>query len=106
MSSQERSLAARVGAYARAAQYDGREVTAAGRAAFLRSFAIQVDPDGLLDPSERARRAEAARKSHMLSLALKSAKARRARKAGRAEANHDPGKQDGPRFPKGRLKLS
>jgi hypothetical protein len=84
MSPSERSLAARVGAHARAAQYDGRQVTEAGRAAFLRSFETQVDPDGLLPPAERARRAEAARKSYMLGLALKSAKTRRARRKSRA----------------------
>jgi hypothetical protein len=53
--------------------------TAPARAALLSSFERQVDPDGSLDPIERARRAEHARKAHLLRLALKSAQARRAR---------------------------
>jgi hypothetical protein len=41
----------------------------------------QLDPDGTMPPEERARRAEHARRSYMKRLALKSARARRARKA-------------------------
>ena len=44
---------------------------------FLDSFEKQVDPDGTLEPAERARRAESARKAHFARLALKSAQARR-----------------------------
>jgi hypothetical protein len=55
--------------------------TAAARRAADRRFEDQVDPERTLPPSERARRAEHARKAHMYSLALKSAKARRQRKA-------------------------
>jgi HPt (histidine-containing phosphotransfer) domain-containing protein len=40
----------------------------------------QVDPERVLDPAERAKRVENARKAHMLAMALKSAKARRLRK--------------------------
>jgi hypothetical protein len=43
-----------------------------------------VDPEGVLDPHERAVRAEAARRAHFLRLAFLSAKARRAKK-GRAD---------------------
>lgn len=39
----------------------------------------KVDPDNLLDPTERARRAEHARKAYFARLAFKSAKARAAR---------------------------
>ena len=77
----ERSLAARIGAYARAARYDGRTVTQSARAAFATKFEDQVDPDRVLPPAERARRAEAARREHMTRLALASVKARRARAA-------------------------
>lgn len=41
----------------------------------------QVDPDGTLSPRDRTARAERARKAHMLKLAMKSAEARRAKKA-------------------------
>jgi hypothetical protein len=40
-------------------------------------FAKQVDPDGVLPPEERAKRADSARRAYFLGLAAKSAKARR-----------------------------
>jgi hypothetical protein len=43
----------------------------------MRRFEREVDPDGTLDPAERARRAENARKAYFASLALKSAVSRR-----------------------------
>lgn len=55
--------------------------TAPGREAFMNRFERQVDPDNKLDQAERARRAESAKKAYFTSLALKSAKARRAREA-------------------------
>jgi hypothetical protein len=77
-----RSLAAKVAAHSLHAQRDARVTTAPARAAFLASFEHQVDPDGLLSPTERARRAVQARKAHFARLALASAKARaRKRKA-------------------------
>ena len=75
-----RSLAARVGAFAQKAKYDNRELTEKARAASpgsLSYFEREVDPDGVLDPAERARRAEYARKAYFAKLALASAKARR-----------------------------
>lgn len=74
---EERSLRARVAAHAMHAKNDAKATTAAARDTFLSSFERQVDPDGVLAPEERARRAEHARKAHFASLALKSAKARR-----------------------------
>lgn len=50
--------------------------TAPGRAAFNARFEKEVDPDGILPPKERARRAEHARKAYFARLALKSAQAR------------------------------
>jgi hypothetical protein len=48
-----------------------------------------VDPEGLLDPRERARRAEHARKAYFLRLALASAHARGTRRgAPRAAKDH------------------
>ncbi len=77
----ERSLRARLGAYALHAQHDSRETTANGRAAFLARFDREVDPEGLLEPDERRRRAEQARRAYFTRLALASAKARRAKSA-------------------------
>jgi hypothetical protein len=79
---QERRLRAQLAAHAQHAAHDPLVTTRAGRDAFLRRFEREVDPLGQLDPVERARRAEHARKSHMLGLALKSAKARRLKGAG------------------------
>jgi hypothetical protein len=44
---------------------------------FRERFLRQVDPDGTLDPEERAVRADRARRAHMLTLAAKSAEARK-----------------------------
>jgi hypothetical protein len=70
-----------MGAHTLHATHDPRETTRAGREKFLERFDLQVDPDGTLDPAERARRAEHARKAYFAGLALKSARARAARKA-------------------------
>jgi hypothetical protein len=76
--SSDRTLAARIGAYASwAATADPSARTAHARRTFLESFEKQVDPEGKLPPKERARRAEALRKAHFARLALASAKARR-----------------------------
>jgi hypothetical protein len=56
---------------------DPSDHTAPARKAFNDRFEKQVDPDGILSPQDRARRAEHARKAFFLALALKSAKARR-----------------------------
>ena len=57
-------------------RHDSREITAPARAAFLEKFEREADPDGVLDPAERQRRARHLMRAHMLSLAFKSAKAR------------------------------
>src|SRR4030095_17193663 len=57
----ERSLHARMAAYAMHARHDSRETSAPGRAAFRARFEGEVDPDGHLDPQARARRAEPGR---------------------------------------------
>lgn len=59
-----------------AATADPTARTAPARAAFLDRFERQVDPDGVLDPVDRARRAEQAKKAYFLRLAFQSAKAR------------------------------
>ena len=52
--------------------------TAPGTKAFLDRFEREVDPEGVLDPAERAKRSEHARKSYFLGLALKSSQKRSA----------------------------
>lgn len=81
LSFEERSLRGRIGAYALHSKYDSREITRAARAAYLAKWINEVDPERILPEVERDRRAESALKAHMTRLALKSAQARRARKA-------------------------
>jgi hypothetical protein len=73
----------RIGALTMHSRNDARETTKAARAAFDRRFELQVDPEGLLDPADRAARARAARRAHMLRMSMKSAKMRRERAARR-----------------------
>lgn len=73
----ERTLRAQIAAHAMHAKHPVQETTRAGHTAFLKSFELRVDPTGELEPQERQRRAEHARKAHMLRLSLKAAKARR-----------------------------
>jgi hypothetical protein len=83
---EQRSLCARAAAHAQWAKTEDRTArTAKARKAFMDRFEREVDPDGRLDPAERARRAQNARTSYYLKLALKSAQARAARKNGRAD---------------------
>lgn len=77
LSPTERTLRARAAAHALHAQ--GGTSTKAGTAAFLARFEHQVDPDGVLAPDVRARRAEHALKAHMSTLALRASRARRQR---------------------------
>lgn len=88
----ERALLARLAAHTKWATTDRTAGTAAARQAFRDRFERQVDPDGTLDPAERARRAESARKAFYTRLALKSARARRLRRqADELEAEADAG---------------
>jgi len=82
LSPTERKLRARAAAYALHAQ--GGTSTKAGTTAFLARFDREVDPDGLLTPEERARRAGLALKSHMAKLALKRSRSRGRDKASAA----------------------
>jgi hypothetical protein len=75
-----RVLRSRMAAYKLHATHDARETTRAAREAFASKFEREVDPDGVLPPAERARRAEAARKSYYTRLSYLSAKARKAKR--------------------------
>ena len=58
--------------------------TSNARKAMLDKFEREVDPDGVLPPAERAKRADHARKAYFQRLALRSAQARRRRAGGAA----------------------
>lgn len=78
----ERSLRARIAVHTSWANTADRTArTAPGRQASMARFEKQVDPDGTLDPAERARRADQAMRAHMARLAFKSAQARRRRRS-------------------------
>lgn len=81
---EQRSLRARMGGLAVHAQ--GKTNTAPARAKFAERFEREVDPDGILPPDERARRAESARKAYFAELAYRSSVARSKAKRYAAEA--------------------
>ena len=80
--SAERSAHARAAALAMHSQ--GKTNTQPARTAFFARFERQVDPDGTLTPEERQKRADQAMRSYFSSLAVKSARVRRARRVGAA----------------------
>lgn len=82
MTPEQRSLRSRIGAHSKWSRCDDRSAaTASARKAFADRWEKQVDPDGVLPASERARRAEHAKKAYFQLLAMKSAQARARRKA-------------------------
>ena len=94
------ALRGRIGAYRLHASHDPRETTAPARAAFLKRFEDQVDPERVLPEAERLRRAEYARKAHFARLALASARARckdRTRKDGDAAVDQTAAAGEGVR---------
>jgi hypothetical protein len=81
MTPKQRQMRAEIAAntsWARTADRSAR--TAPARAAALSRFERQVDPEGTMDPVERAQRAESARRAHFRAMAYKSARVRAARK--------------------------
>lgn len=77
----ERTLRGRLAAHTLHARRDSRQTTANGRTAFLARFEAEVDPEGMLDPAERHRRAEQARRAYFTRLSLAAVAARRAKRA-------------------------
>jgi hypothetical protein len=67
--------------YSRLATEDRTEMTAAARAAAMDRFEKQVDPNGVLDPEERAIRAGYAKKAYFLQLSKRGVEARKRRAA-------------------------
>lgn len=81
LSPEQRSLRASIAAHAMHARHDSLEITANARAAFLTRFLREVDEASPgLPEAERLRRAEHLLRAHMKKLALRSARARAARK--------------------------
>jgi hypothetical protein len=92
----ERVLRARMAAHLLHAQIsDPTEHTEPARAAFLSRFEREVDPEGILEPQERARRAEHAKKAYFIKLALASRKARAAKRRANTDRSPDAGHDDG-----------
>jgi hypothetical protein len=77
-SAEERSLVARIAAAERWGRTaDRREATAPARSGLRAKFERDADPDNLLSPIERARRADSLMRAHMLRMSLKAKTARR-----------------------------
>ena len=70
-----RSTIGKIGAYALHAQ--GKTNTGPATEAAMARFEKQVDPDGILSPEERAKRAAHAKNLHYMQLGRKSGIARR-----------------------------
>ena len=78
------STLGRLGAHVQHSRHNSQITTAPARAAFLDRFEKEADPDGTLDPAERARRASHLKRAYFLRLALRSAEVRRQRGNGGA----------------------
>ena len=85
LSPSERSLRAQIAANTRWANTDRRQASEDARRKRLTHFENVVDPDGTMDPDERAKRAANAMRAEMQRLALKSAKVRRRKRDGGPE---------------------
>lgn len=82
MTPEERTARAKLGAHTSWANTaDPTARTEAGRRAAEMRFEKQADPDGVLTPQERARRAEHLRKAFYARMQLASATARRKKNA-------------------------
>ncbi|MEZ5133441.1 MAG: hypothetical protein R2763_17290 [Mycobacterium sp.] len=85
MTPELRKLRAEIGAHVSWANTEDRAArTAPARQGFLDRFEREVDPEGVLTPQERGKRADHARKAYFKRLALKSAQSRARRKGGAA----------------------
>lgn len=76
-SPESRAAAGRIGGHTTHARYGSDLIAARARRGLFAKFEREVDPDGVLDPAERACRAEHAQKAFMQRIALKSAAKRR-----------------------------
>lgn len=75
---EQRALRARANAHSSWAKTEDRAArTAKAREAAMGRFEREVDPDGRLDPAERAKRADNAKRAYYADLALRSSKKRK-----------------------------
>lgn len=72
----------RLAAHTRWASEDPSTQAQRGQAGLLAKFEREVDPEGVLPPAERTRRAVQARKAHMARLSYRSSRARQTRSGG------------------------
>lgn len=79
LTSNERSMRASKAANTRWSRTSSADASEQARRRILDRFDRLVDPEGTMDPGERVRRADQARRAHFTGLALKAAKARRLR---------------------------
>jgi hypothetical protein len=78
----DHALRGRVGAFERWSRTEDRTAaTEPARRAFMRRFEVQVDPKGVLEPTERGRRAYFAMRAYMAALSRRRVQTRRTRKA-------------------------
>lgn len=85
LSPSEKSMRARIAAHARWSKYDSREHAAKMRAAGPAGDAYwldRVDPERVLDPADRERRAKHAKAAHYARLQFASVRARARKSAG------------------------
>jgi hypothetical protein len=75
---EQRAMRASIAAHVQwAKESDPTARTERARRAFLERFEREADPDGVLHPGERARRAEHLRRAYFTRLALASSRARK-----------------------------
>lgn len=81
----------RMGGLTAAMRGDTRERAAKARQAFRDGWLRKVDPEGILDPEERARRAEAARRLHYVGMvaAREQKRYKRLKRAARGQQGVD-----------------
>jgi hypothetical protein len=89
----DRVAVARIAAAERwAREPDRAAATAPARAGLRAKFERQVDPDGLLPPQDRARRADALQHAHMLRMSRAAARGR-SRRASASAGSRPAGDQ-------------
>lgn len=94
----ERTLRAKIAAHKRWAHtVDRTAATEPARRGLLDKFEREVDPHNRLNPAERAKQAENARREHYARMALKSARARARRRRGAMEKRETTRPAGGPR---------
>jgi hypothetical protein len=75
---EQRAMRASIAAHVQwAKESDPTARTQAARDGFMRRFEVEADPDDVLEPAERARRAEHLRRAYFTKLALASSRARK-----------------------------